>query len=254
MSEPRTDGFWSAEAREGSVTLLRCRGCGHLSRWGDPPCCVSPKGCDPVEYVDLDRLRPIVERMIKDERAKVSAATRAELAEAYEAGRVAGRGDLDAEGRKLAETLALWQECDCEVCQKARVILADSEDERAKALGERRTPDMTWAVIDSLRERAAAALPEVARFTLADIEDAAQALPTGTWPDQSAQHAVLLDQIRDLDAAGRKLAEAGQAVLRCANGVLAGLAEDRDAADAALDEALATWHEALTASPWGDER
>lgn len=164
-------------------------------------------------------------------------------------GEIAGTrtdGFWDAEAREAAEKVG---DNSSIVAYEVPAILAAPvpfvermiEDERAKALGERRTPDMTWAVIDSLRERSAAALPEVARFTLADIEDAAQALPTGTWPDQSAQHAVLLDQIRDLDAAGRKLAEAAEAYFEARD---FGTTEDCDKARSALYRAAAD-------SPWG---
>lgn len=56
------------------------------------------------------------------------------------------------------------------------------------------------------------------------------------------------------DAAGRRLAEAGNAVNLAANRLLAAHMEDRDGAEAALDEALTAWGAALAECPWEEER
>lgn len=173
--ETRTDGFWSAEAREGSVTLLRCRGCGHLSRWGDPPCCVSPKGCDPVEYVDLDRLRPIVERMIEDERARAGQIMDRALADVQKASEDV-QADLDA-AASLARQAASDRARDCAAAE------------------------------DVIRRRGI--------------------------------------ELGRLDAAGRKLAEAGDALA---------LEVEKVEHRTDLTGAHRRWHECRAASPWGDER
>lgn len=59
--------------------------------------------------------------------------------------------------------------------------------------------------------------------------------------------------LRELNAAGRRIAEAGNAVNLAANRLLAAHMEDRDGAEAALDEALTAWGAALAESPWKEE-
>lgn len=84
------------------------------------------------------------------------------------------------------------------------------EDAFNEAVEQRIREMRTIPLIDSLREVAAGMLPQVARFTLADIEDAADALPPGVWPDTSAQHGVLLDQIRELHQENERLRSAAR--------------------------------------------